>query len=62
MMIFNPKVYDRSDGSVSTGWTFDYMLTKRSDGSVISDINHTQLTYDNIERYGGINVRIEASK
>lgn len=60
--IFNPKVYDRSDGSVSTGWTFDYMLTKRSDGSVISDINHTQLTYDNIERYGGINVRIEASK
>ena len=57
---FNPNVYDRSSGEVSTGWTFIYTLLKRSDGSVITDINVNALTYENIDRYGGINVRIEA--
>lgn len=59
---FNPKVYDRSTGDVSTGWTFTYTLLKRSDGTVISDVTVNTLTYANIERYGGINVRIEATR
>ncbi len=59
---FSPKVYDRSSGEVSTGWTFSYTLTQRSDGSVITDVTVSALTYDNINRYGGINVRIEAIK
>ncbi len=59
---FNPKVYDRASGEVSTGWTFAYTLTKRADGSVITAIDQSKLTYDNIESYGGINVRIEANK
>lgn len=59
---FNPKVYDRSDGSLSAGWSFSYALTKRSDGSVISGLTVNQLTYENVEAYGGINVRIEASR
>ena len=59
---FNPKVYDRSSGEISTGWTFTYTLLKRSDGSIITDISVNALTYENIERYGGINVRIEAFK
>lgn len=59
---FSPKVYNRADGSISTGWTFDYMLTSRSAGDVITDIDETKLTYENIDKYGGINVRIEATK
>ena len=59
---FNPKVYDRSTGEVSTGWTFSYTLLRRVDGSVITDITVKSLTYENIDRYGGINVRIEARR
>lgn len=59
---FTPKVYDRSTGDLSTGWTFTYTLTKRADGTVISDVTVNTLTYDNIDRYGGINVRTEASR
>ena len=59
---FNPKVYDRSSGEISAGWTFTYTLLKRSDGSVITDISVNALTYENIDRYGGVNVRIEAFK
>ena len=59
---FNPKVYDRASGAVSTGWTFTYTLLKRSDGSVITGIGMNNLNYENIEKYGGINVRIEAIK
>jgi hypothetical protein len=59
---FTPVVYDRSSGEVSTGWTFTYTLTKKTDGSVITDFDETALTYDNIKSVGGVIVRIEATK
>jgi hypothetical protein len=59
---FSPVVYDRSSGEVSTGWTFGYTLTKKTDGSVITDFDETALTYDNIKSVGGVIVRIEATK
>lgn len=65
---FNPKVYNRhydtEDEDVTTkeGWTFSYTLIKRQDGSVITDLNVTGLTYDNISAKGGISVRIQASR
>lgn len=61
---FSPKVYDRSSGDdvTSQGWTFSYTFLRRQDNQVISDINVNSLTYDNINKYGGISVRIEASK
>jgi hypothetical protein len=58
---YNPKVYDRSNGEISTGWTFSYALTDHS-GNVINDVTEKTLTYENILKYGGISVRIEASK
>lgn len=62
---FNPKVYERETGedvTASQGWTFAYTLIDRRDKSVITDFNVSSLTYDNIQKKGGISVRIEASR
>lgn len=59
---FDPKVYDRSTDELQTGWTFSYSLTTRKDGTLITDVTEKTLTYANIQRYGGISVRILASK
>jgi hypothetical protein len=61
---FSPAVYDRSSGEdvTSDGWTFSYTLMKRSDKTVITDLTVKDLTRDNIKKYGGISVRIVASK
>ena len=62
--VFTPKVYLRETGddvTTSEGWTFEYVLIKRSDASVITDLTINQLTYDNINAKGGIAVRIIAT-
>ena len=59
---FNPKVLRRDNGQEETGFTFSYVLIKRSDSSVITNITVAQLTYDNISEKGGISVRINASR
>lgn len=59
---FNPKVLRRDNGQEETGFTFSYILIKRSDNSVITDLTVAQLTYDNINLKGGIAVRISASR
>lgn len=62
---FNPKVRNRTDGTDVTtrdGWTFAYTLVKRIDGTTISGLNVSGLTYDVINQYGGVSVRIEATK
>ncbi|MCH3994159.1 MAG: hypothetical protein LKE54_03740 [Prevotella sp.] len=59
---FNPVVYDRSTGKPDTDtWTITYTLIA-GDGSVIEDLDQTQINYDNILKYKGIKVRIEAKK
>lgn len=58
---YAPKVYRRDDGSLSTGWTFRFAFTD-SKGNALDDITEKTLTYDNILRYDGISVRIEAQK
>ncbi|MCH3994283.1 MAG: hypothetical protein LKE54_04400 [Prevotella sp.] len=62
IVTFNPHVYDRSSGEISTGWGFDYTLTKKTDGSIISDFDEKSLTYEHIKAVGGVLVRIEAIK
>lgn len=57
---FSPKVYERSTWSLSTGWSFSYIFM--SEGVVINDVTASTLTYENISKYKGITVRIEASK
>lgn len=61
---FNPTVYDRHTGAVSTGWTFSYTLYKRTDGTVLyaSVVTISTLTGLKIREVGGINVRITASR
>lgn len=58
---YSPKVYDRSSGKESTGWTFTYSFTDNG-GNAITDLTNDNLTYDNITKYGGVATRIEASK
>lgn len=58
---YNPKVYDRSTGQLSTGWTFYFTITNNS-GKEVTDVNENNLTYDNINKYGGLAVRIEARR
>ena len=58
---YAPKVYRRDDGSLSTGWTFRFAFTD-SKGNALEDITEKTLTYDNILRYDGISVRVEAQK
>lgn len=58
---YSPKVYDRSSGEESTGWTFTYSFTDNG-GNAVTDLTKDNLTYENIEKYGGIATRIEANK
>lgn len=58
---YSPKVYSRADGKLSTGWTFRFYFSD-SKGNVLSDITEKTLTYDNILKYDGISVRLEAIK
>ncbi|MDD6553006.1 MAG: hypothetical protein PUF37_05390 [Prevotellaceae bacterium] len=58
---YNPKVYDRSSGKISDGWTFSYVFTD-NDGNVLLDVTKDTLTYENISKHGGIAVRIEATR
>lgn len=59
---FNPVVYERSTGEVSTGWAFTYTLFERLTGNIIEDVTLQTLTGVNIRKKKGINVRIEASR
>lgn len=59
---FNPVVYDRKTGEVSTGWAFTYTLFERLTGNIIEDVTLQTLTGVNIRKKKGINVRIEASR
>lgn len=58
---YNPKVYERSTGELSTGWTFIFSFTD-NDGNTVTDVTEKTLTYDNITKHNGIAVRIEARK
>lgn len=58
---YNPKVYDRSTGEISTGWTFIFSFTDNN-GQEIADLTEKNLTYDNINKYGGIATKIEARR
>lgn len=59
---FAPAVYERSSGKESTGWAFKYEIVSATDGQPCSDLNNLNLTYQNINKYGGVTVRIEATK
>lgn len=58
---YSPRVYDRSTGEVSTGWTFTFSFTDK-DGNAITDLTEKTLTYDNIKKNGSVAVRCEARK
>lgn len=58
---YNPQVYERASGEVSSGWRFAYSFTD-SEGNAVSDVTEKTLTYDNIKKHNGLAVRIEASK
>lgn len=60
---YTPRVYDRSTGKESTGWTFTFTFTDYK-GEVRTDITKDTITYDNIKEKGGgsIATRIEARK
>lgn len=58
---YNPKVYERATGKLSEGWTFDFTFTD-NDGNEISDLTEKTLTYDNIDKYKGVAVRIHAKR
>ncbi len=67
---FNPKVYKRRNGvgeedadvTASEGWTFTYTLVSQRTGDTITAINQTGITFETLTQYGGISVRIQASK
>lgn len=67
---FNPKVYKRHNGvgqededvTTSEGWTFTYTLVSQSTGNTITAINQTGINFDTLTEYGGISVRIQASR
>lgn len=67
---FNPKVYKRRNGvgeedvdvTTSEGWTFTYTLVSQRTGDTITTINQTGITFETLTQYGGIAVRIQASK
>ena len=67
---FNPKVYKRRNGvgeedadvTTSEGWTFTYTLVSQRTGETITAINQTGITFETLTQYGGISVRIQASK
>ena len=67
---FSPKVYKRQHGigeedidvTSSEGWTFTYTLVAQSTGNTITEINQTGITFDKLTQYGGIAVRIQASR
>lgn len=58
---YNPRVYERSSGDLSTGWTFTYTLTDFN-GDKVTDTDQNSLTYDNIKKHGSIAVRIDAHR
>lgn len=58
---YSPKVYSRADGKISTGWSFSFSFTDFK-GNALNDITERMLTYDNILKYDGISVRLEAQK
>ena len=58
---YNPKVYDRSTGELSTGWSFIFSFTDNA-GNAVTDVTEKTLTYDNIEKHSGLAVRIEARR
>lgn len=62
---WNPKVYRRDTGedvTTSEGWTFEYTVLSRTDGSVITDLSANSLNYAVIKEKGGVAVRIQASR
>lgn len=58
---YSPKVYDRSTGELSTGWTFSFSFTDNN-GNEVTDVTERTLTYDNLAKHGGLAVRIEARR
>lgn len=58
---YNPRVYERSTGNLSTGWTFTFNFTDYN-GEVITDVDQNSLTYDNIKKHGSIAVRCNANR
>lgn len=67
---FTPKVYKRHNGmgeededvTTSEGWAFSYSLVAQKTGTVITDFDHTGITYERLSAHGGIAVRIQASR
>jgi hypothetical protein len=67
---FSQKVYKRHNGpseededvTVSECWTFTYTLVSQRTGNTITAINQTGITYEKLVEYGGIAVRIQASR
>lgn len=59
---FTPKVYRRDTGDEVTGFSFSYVILKRSDSSVITQFDVSQLTYDNIVSVDGVIVRTIATR
>lgn len=59
---FSPKVYKRDTGEQVSGFSFTYVILKRSDGTVVTSFDVNALTYDNITSVGGVIVRTVASK
>ena len=48
--------------TASEGWTFTYTLVSQRTGDTITAINQTGITFETLTQYGGISVRIQASK
>lgn len=59
---FSPKVYRRDNGEEVSGFSFSYVITKRSDGTVVTDFDITAVTYDNVVSVDGVLIRTHAHK
>lgn len=67
---WNPKVYKRHNGpgeededvTTSEGWTFTYTLVSQKTGATITEINQNGITFDKLIQYGGIAIRLQASR
>lgn len=67
---WSPKVYKRHNGvgeededvTSSEGWSFVFTLIRQDTGAVVTEINHTGITYTNLKTYGGLAVRINANR
>ena len=62
---FNPRVIERETGNDVTesgGWSFQYTIINRKDGSVNTDLTVSSLTYERILAVGGISVRVQANR